>query len=50
MTNQEKQLAEKYPEAAFFEAIAGSVWKGSKAVVKMELQDKGEVRTLWKTP
>ncbi|MDR1468035.1 MAG: hypothetical protein LBT00_01935 [Spirochaetaceae bacterium] len=44
MTDKEKQLAEKYPEAAIFAAIAESVWQGSKATVKMELQVTGKLR------
>jgi hypothetical protein len=44
MTDKKKQLAEKYPEAAIFAAIAGSVWRGSKAVVKMELQVDGKLK------
>jgi hypothetical protein len=46
MTDKEKQLAEKYPEAAIFAAIAGGVWRGSKAVVKMELQVDGSKNPL----
>lgn len=44
MTDKEKRLAEKYPEAAIFAAIAGSVWQGSKAAVKMELQVAGRLK------
>jgi hypothetical protein len=42
MTDKEKQLAEKYPEAAIFAAIAGIVWRGSKAVVKWSYQSPGD--------
>jgi hypothetical protein len=45
MTDKEKQLAEKYPEAAIFAAVAESVWQGSKAAVKMELQVTGKLKT-----
>jgi hypothetical protein len=49
MTDKEKALAEKYPEAAMFAAIAGSVWQGSKAAVKMELQVTGKLKAeLWR--
>jgi hypothetical protein len=44
MTDKEKQLAGQYPEAAIFAAIAESVWQGSKASVKMELQVTGKLK------
>jgi hypothetical protein len=44
MTDKEKQLAEKYPETAIFAAIAGNVWRGSKAVIKMELAVAGRLK------
>lgn len=45
MTDKEKQLDAKYPESAIFAAIAGTVWQGSTAAVKLELQVTGVLKT-----
>ena len=45
MTNTEKELTKKYPEAAAFAGVAKSVWDGSKAPVKVEMLVKGRLYT-----
>jgi hypothetical protein len=45
MTDNERNLAAKYPESVLFSAMAQSVWNGSTATVKTELAVTGKLKT-----
>jgi hypothetical protein len=45
MTEAEKELAKKYPEAAAFAGVAESVWNGSNLAAKVEMEVKGRLHT-----
>jgi hypothetical protein len=45
MTDTEKNLEKKYPEAAAFAGIALSVWNASKSPAKIEMMVKGRLFT-----
>ena len=43
MTDTEKELVKKYPEAAAFSGVANSVWNGSSSPAKVEMIAKGRL-------
>ena len=43
MTENEKELVKKYPEAAAFAGVASSVWNGSISPAKVEMTVKGKL-------
>jgi len=43
MTDSEKELVKKYPEAAAFAGVAESVWNGSSSAAKVEMEVKGRL-------
>ena len=45
MTNNEKEIVKKYPEAAAFAGVAASVWSGSNSPAKVEMAVKGRLHT-----
>ena len=45
MTDIEKELVKKYPEAAAFAGVAASVWNGSSSPAKVEMTVKGRLHT-----
>ena len=45
MTDAEKELVNKYPEAAAFAGVAASVWNGSASPAKVEMRVKGRLYT-----